>query len=63
METLTCSLPDSIKASWPSRARFARLNGYRMPYIDEGQGDPVGLLHCCRRSQIDQDFSTVPKIK
>ena len=45
METLTCSLPDSIKASWPSRARFARVNGYRMHYIDGGQGDPVVLLH------------------
>lgn len=38
-------LPENIKASWPYRPRFAKVNGYRMHYIDEGQGDPVVLLH------------------
>jgi len=38
-------LPDSIKAAWPYRPRYAQVNGYRMHYIDEGEGDPVVLLH------------------
>lgn len=38
-------LPDWLRAQWPFRPRYARVNGYRMHYIDEGQGDPVVLLH------------------
>lgn len=34
-----------IHPSWPYEPRFARVNGWRMHYIDEGQGDPVVLLH------------------
>ncbi len=30
---------------WPFDARYARVNGWRMHYIDEGAGDPVLLLH------------------
>jgi len=30
---------------WPFAARYARVNGWRMHYIDEGAGDPVLLLH------------------
>jgi haloalkane dehalogenase len=38
-------LPAAIRAQWPYQSRFARVNGWRMHYIDEGQGDPVVLLH------------------
>lgn len=38
-------LPDVIRAQWPFRARFARVNTWRMHYIDEGAGDPIVLLH------------------
>jgi pimeloyl-ACP methyl ester carboxylesterase len=39
------ALPVSIREQWPWRPRFARVNGWRMHYIDEGAGDPVVLLH------------------
>src|SRR5437016_5090375 len=38
-------LPDAVRARWPFRPRFSRVNGFRMHYIDEGTGDPVLLLH------------------
>jgi pimeloyl-ACP methyl ester carboxylesterase len=38
-------LPVSIREQWPWRPRFARVNGWRMHYVDEGTGDPVVLLH------------------
>ena len=38
-------LPDSIREQWPWRPRFARVNGWRMHYVDEGTGNPVVLLH------------------
>src|SRR5439155_16475466 len=38
-------LPDAIRAQWPYRPHFARVNGWRMHYVDEGAGDPVVLLH------------------
>lgn len=38
-------LPAAIREQWPWRARFARVNGWRMHYVDEGEGDPVVLLH------------------
>jgi len=39
------ALPDGIRQQWPFAPRFARVNGWRMHYIDEGSGDPVVLLH------------------
>mgnify|MGYP001425624905 CR=1 FL=1 len=30
---------------WPYETRHARVNGWRMAYIDEGEGKPVLLLH------------------
>jgi pimeloyl-ACP methyl ester carboxylesterase len=39
------SLPEHIRAQWPYRPRYARVNGWRMHYVDEGTGDPVVLLH------------------
>jgi pimeloyl-ACP methyl ester carboxylesterase len=39
------TLPVSIREQWPWRPRFARVNGWRMHYVDEGMGDPVVLLH------------------
>jgi haloalkane dehalogenase len=38
-------LPVSIRQQWPWQPRFARVNGWRMHYADEGTGDPVVLLH------------------
>ena len=38
-------LPISIREQWPWQPRFARVNGWRMHYVDEGMGDPVVLLH------------------
>ena len=38
-------LPEAIRSQWPYRPRFARVNGWRMHYVDEGDGDPVVLLH------------------
>jgi len=39
------ALPESVLAQWPYRPRFARVNGWRMHYVDEGAGAPVVLLH------------------
>jgi pimeloyl-ACP methyl ester carboxylesterase len=41
----TLELPAAIRAQWPYRPRFASVNGWRMHYVDEGEGDPVVLLH------------------
>ena len=38
-------VPVSIREQWPWQPRFARVNGWRMHYVDEGTGDPVVLLH------------------
>jgi len=38
-------LPDSISQAWPYPPRFARVNGARMHYVEEGAGSPVVLLH------------------
>jgi haloalkane dehalogenase len=38
-------LPAFIRDKWPFAPRFARVNGWRMHYVDEGAGDPVVLLH------------------
>jgi pimeloyl-ACP methyl ester carboxylesterase len=42
---MNVELPESIRAQWPWRSRSARVNGWRMSYVDEGAGDPVVLLH------------------
>jgi haloalkane dehalogenase len=39
------NLPAFIRDKWPYAPRFARVNGWRMHYVDEGDGDPVVLLH------------------
>ena len=36
---------DGFTSKWPFAARYLRVNGWRMHYIDEGAGDPVVLLH------------------
>ena len=38
-------LPAEIRRRFPFESRFARVNGHRMHYVDEGRGDPVLLLH------------------
>jgi pimeloyl-ACP methyl ester carboxylesterase len=35
----------AIRAQWPYVARFARVSGWRMHYVDEDVSDPVVLLH------------------
>jgi haloalkane dehalogenase len=42
---LPLTLPEEVQAQWPYPPRFARVNGWRMHYVDEGAGDPVVLLH------------------
>ena len=36
---------DGFRDKWPFAARYARVNGRRMHYVDEGAGDPILLLH------------------
>ena len=43
MENL--EVPASFRVQWPWAPRYARVNGWRMHYIDEGSGEPVVLLH------------------
>jgi pimeloyl-ACP methyl ester carboxylesterase len=42
---LTADLPPHVRTQWPYPPRYARVNGWRMHYVDEGAGDPVVLLH------------------
>jgi haloalkane dehalogenase len=44
-QALPTQLPDPIREQWPYQPRFARINGWRMHYVDEGVGDPVVMLH------------------
>lgn len=39
------TIPGILRGKWPYQPRYANVNGWRMHYIDEGQGDPVVLLH------------------
>jgi hypothetical protein len=34
-----------FREKWPFAVRYARVNGWRMHYVDEGNGDPILLLH------------------
>jgi hypothetical protein len=36
---------EGFREKWPFTARYARVNGWRMHYVDEGAGDPIMLLH------------------
>lgn len=36
---------EGFRDKWPFAARYARVNGWRMHYVDEGAGDPILLLH------------------
>ena len=38
-------LAPAVREKWPFAAGHARVNGWRMHYVDEGEGDPVLLLH------------------
>jgi len=42
---LPFELPPAIRQQWPYAPHSARVNGWRMHYVDEGSGDPVVLLH------------------
>ncbi len=39
------NLPAALRENWPHTPRFRQVNGWRMHYVDEGEGDPVLLLH------------------
>lgn len=41
----TISPPAQLAEKWPYRPRFKQVNGWRMHYIDEGEGEPILLLH------------------
>jgi pimeloyl-ACP methyl ester carboxylesterase len=45
MEHSLFELAPGPREKWPFRPRFATVNGWRMHYVDEGEGDPVVLLH------------------
>jgi pimeloyl-ACP methyl ester carboxylesterase len=34
-----------LRDRWPYTARYLRVNGWRMHYVDEGHGHPIVLLH------------------
>src|SRR3984957_2990244 len=36
---------EGFRDKWPFDARYARVNGWRMHYVDEGSGAPILLLH------------------
>ena len=38
-------LAPGVREKWPFAARYAGVNGWRMHYVDEGDGDPILLLH------------------
>ena len=44
---------EGFREKWPFTARYARVNGRRMHYVDEGAGDPIsassGLTDRLRR--------------
>jgi haloalkane dehalogenase len=42
---LESALPAALRDRWPYAPRYANVNGWRMHYVDEGEGDPVVLLH------------------
>ena len=35
---------EGFRNKWPFAARYARVNGWQMHYVDEGAGDPILLL-------------------
>ena len=39
------TLPAEARRTWPYRPRYATVNGWRIHYVDEGEGDPVIILH------------------
>ena len=39
------ALSAALRARWPYVPRYADVNGWRMHYVDEGEGDAVVLLH------------------
>ena len=38
-------LPTTLRDRWSYAPHYANVNGWRMHYVDEGEGNPVGLLH------------------
>ena len=38
-------LPPHIRSHFPFASRFIAVNGHSMQYVDEGEGEPVLLLH------------------
>ena len=40
---------EGFRDKWPFAARYLRVNGWRMHYIDEGAGDPLSCYTAIRR--------------
>lgn len=36
---------ETFDGTWPFAPRFADINGFRMHYVSEGQGEPIVMLH------------------
>lgn len=55
---------ENFGGTWPFAPRYFSGNGFRMHYVDEGQGDPIVCLHgepttaIAPETQIS-DFQTV----
>ena len=45
MDASIPKLPDWLRVTWPFAPNFAQVNGFRMHYVDVGQGAPIVLLH------------------
>lgn len=39
------NLSEAARSKWPFQPHFAKVNGWRMHYVDEGEGEPIVLLH------------------
>lgn len=39
------ALPAILRDRWRHPPHYANVSGWRMHYVDEGEGDPVVLLH------------------
>ena len=45
MQKHAYTLSPEIADAWPYQPRYKQVNGWRMHYVDEGEGDPILLLH------------------
>ncbi len=62
MDTINSSKQDALSAvppeetfdsTWPFESRYTEAPGFRMHYVDEGEGETVLALHGARDNQRD----------